>query len=821
MKISKIMSAALAAAMVLSAANSTAAVYAEENVHEALRPMEVVSKLPTVPTTTWAELKTGIEGAAEDTEVTISGTITRAYDDAAITLPAGIAITLTCSNDAKLFYDSASMTLDGIIVPDTSSLTLSGGLTVEAKNYTQGGNTAGILSLANVFKIQSGGSFVIDGALSAHTSSSMRNGDFGKKSFIDSEGSVSITGNGAVSGWTIHGNGLSAALLIHGSKGSLTLDGGTVSGCTEHTANLSNGSAIQIRDGASFTMNSGSITGNGVVTAGQSDMQENGAGVYVEGTDSIFTMNGGTISGNIATKGAGVAVENGATFNMNAGTISDNLFCNSNFGGGAVSVNNAAFNMKGASVISGSKYFDSTKEGNSVQTQGAGVLVEGDDSTFTMDGGTIKDNASDDAANKGGGGVYFEGKTATLKNGSISNNTAGDKHYTSGGGIYIASGDVTLENMSIKNNSASANVNTPYLGDRANGGGIYCVSGGTLTITNCNIDNNTAGTDGGGILVAGGTVNMTGGTLTGNKLSDNPESLSRNIQSGAGVYLANCNATFTGVTISDSKTKAYGSGIYVVGNSADAAFINCMITGNEATDNFAGGICVAQGKVTLKGTTKVSGNIANQSGQGVYVAAGATFNIQDTVKIVGDNDVCLEDGAVITVSDDYTGVTQTEPISITSEGELVETDTVAGTPLVVYKAEAGGADEAKKASSGKFFVPSSFMQDGLNIGQSAIAGNTDHLTYVAEAVPDPVPETEPSGDSDPLCLVTFFDCQGNTVKIEWVKYGGSATAPAGYGTYSGYTNVTSHRDLRPLSCKVSDGYAVPNTSDRAMNACEK
>ena len=55
-------------------------------------------------------------------------------------------------------------------------------------------------------------------------------------------------------------------------------------------------------------------------------MQEKGAGVYVEGTDSIFTMNGGSITGNIATQGAGVAVENGATFNMTAGTISDNQF---------------------------------------------------------------------------------------------------------------------------------------------------------------------------------------------------------------------------------------------------------------------------------------------------------------------------------------------------------------------------------------------------------------------------------------------------------------------------------------------------------------
>ncbi len=821
MKLSKMMKTVLVGVMVFLMASSTVPVNAEGNVVEALRPNGVISKLPSVAATTWAELKTGIENAAEDTEITISGTITRAYNDATITIPAGIAITLNCSNEAKLYYDGASITNDGFIIPDTSSLKLAGALSVEAKNYTSGRNDAGILTLANAFKIQSGGSFVIDGALSAHTSYSMRNGDYGKKSFIDSEGIVSITANGSVSGWTVYGSGFSAALLIHGTSGSLTLDGGTVSGCTEHTSNISNGSAIQIRDGASFVMNSGSITGNGVFALDQDNMQEKGAGVYVEGTDSIFTMNGGSITGNIATQGAGVAVENGATFNMTAGTISDNQFCNSNYGGGAVSVNNAAFNMSGTSVISGNKFFDPIKEGYSVQTKGAGVLVEGANATFSMDGGTIKDNASDDAGNKGGGGVYFEGKTAILKNGSITGNSAGDKHYTSGGGIYISSGDVTLENMEIKNNSASVNVNKPsYQGDRAFGGGVVFVSGGTLTITNCTIENNAAGTDGGGMFAQGGTIIMTGGTIADNTLADNPVSLNRNLQSGAGICLSGSNATFTGVTISGNQMKAFASGIYVEGNSSDVVFKDCIITGNEAADNNAGGVGAVGGTVTLKGTTKVSGNIANQGGQGVYVGTGATFKIQDTVKIAGDNDVALESGAVITVSDDFTGASYASPISITSADEQVETDTVAGTPLVVYTAEAGGEAEAKKASLGKYFIPSAFMTAGLNIGQSAIAGNTDHLTYVANAVPDPtpdpVPETEPSGDNDPLYLVTFLDCQGNTVKVEWVKYDASATAPAGYGIYSGFANVTSHRDLRPLSCKVSDGYAVPNTSDKTF-----
>ena len=821
MKLSKMMKTVLVGVMVFLMVSNTMPVNAEGNAVEVLRPNGVVSKFPSVAATTWAELKTGIENAAVDTEITISGTITRAYDDATITIPAGIAITLNCSNEAKLYYDSASITNDGFVIPDTSSLKLAGALSVEAKNYTGGGNDAGILTLANAFKIQSGGSFVIDGALSAHTSYSMRNGDYGKKSFIDSEGSVLITANGSVSGWTVYGNGLSAALLIHGTAGSLTLDGGTVSGNVDVTSNLSIGSSIQIKSGASFTMNSGSITGNGISAYSQGSIQIKGAGVYVTDADSSFTMNGGSINGNYARYGAGVAVENGAKFDMLGGEIKDNKFCHGNEGGGAVFVNNATFNMSGTSVISGTDYYDPSKSGNSVQKNGGGVYVQGTNSSFTMDGGTIMDNAADDANNGGGGGVYISGGTVNLKNGTIKNNKSGISTATNGGGIAIWGGDVTLTNMTITGNEVSLSANpTGWNGDFSTGGGIFATSSSTkLTIIDCHIDNNKTSLYGAGIYTNGiASLSITGGTVSNNEIVVNT-SMSQ-YQGGSGIDIDGTEFTIAGTTIADNKTNGYGAGIYIENTTQTGTIKNCVITGNQATDNIGGGIVLSSGDLTLNGTTNVNSNIANQGGQGVYVGAGATVKIQDTVKIVGANDVALESGAFITVSDDFTGASYASPISITSADELVETDAAAGTPLVVYTVAAGGEAEAKKASQGKYFIPSTFMPTGLNIGQSAIAGNTDHLTYVAKAVPDPVPdptpETEPSGDSDPLYLVTFLDCQGNTVKVEWVKYGASATVPTGYGTYSGFANVTSHRDLRPLSCKVRDGYAVPNTADRSF-----
>ena len=60
-------------------------------------------------------------------------------------------------------------------------------------------------------------------------------------------------------------------------------------------------------------------------------------------------------------------------------------------------------------------------------------------------------------------------------------------------------------------------------------------------------------------------------------------------------------------------------------------------------------------------------------------------------------------------------------------------------------------------------------------------------------------------------LITFLDCNGNTVKVEWVKDGYDATAPNGFGDYAGYWNVTAHKDLYPLSCPYGRKGIIPNT----------
>lgn len=74
-----------------------------------------------------------------------------------------------------------------------------------------------------------------------------------------------------------------------------------------------------------------------------------------------------------------------------------------------------------------------------------------------------------------------------------------------------------------------------------------------------------------------------------------------------------------------------------------------------------------------------------------------------------------------------------------------------------------------------------------------------------------------AADSKPdTWCITYLDCQGNTVSVQWVPTGGSPAKPAGY-SYPEIGNVSAHQDIHPISCNAavsSSGYTVPNTADR-------
>ena len=181
------------------------------------------------------------------------------------------------------------------------------------------------------------------------------------------------------------------------------------------------GSIITIRQGGTFIMEGGTISGNAGVGRG--------GGVFVGGT---LTMNGGTISGNTSSfNGGGVYVGweavGGGIFTMNGGTISGNT---SSFDGGGVAVWTGTFIMNNGTI-----------SGNFSGTGGGVSVWSG--STFTMKGGTISDNTANHGGDSGGGGVFVRG-TFIMEGGTILRNTmistmgAAGSQFDGGGGVRIA-----------------------------------------------------------------------------------------------------------------------------------------------------------------------------------------------------------------------------------------------------------------------------------------------------------------------------------------------------------------------------------------------
>ena len=187
-------------------------------------------------------------------------------------------------------------------------------------------------------------------------------------------------------------------------------------------------------------------------------LRSNGTMFSVYSNVTLILDNNVTLHGHPSNTGSMVHV-NGGTFVMNTGsTITGNT--NTRYHGGGVHVSrNSTFTMAGGTIS------------NNASSVAGGVAVAGN-STFTMNHGNISGNTA-----IRGGGVAGNG-TFTMNGGNISGNTA-----TNGGGIHIGIdgwwGDFT-----------------------------FAMHGGTIT-------GNTANEFGGGVFRERGTFIKTGGIITG------------------------------------------------------------------------------------------------------------------------------------------------------------------------------------------------------------------------------------------------------------------------------------------------------------------
>lgn len=303
-------------------------------------------------------------------------------------------------------------------------------------------------NVKNLFVVEPGGELSLTGALPL-------GGWNNTGSILVNHGKTTIDGNVVIEKSTLEGNDV-GVIEDNGSSAELILENGTIQ---NHKIRGAHSASIRVTEGASFTMNGGTIQDN-IANTASSDSSS--PAVLLLGA-STFTMNGGSICNNSGQCGTSVyltASNNAAKarFTMNGGTLS----------------NNESRSYTPYSTPTGAVFVKYSAE-------------------FVLNNGTITGNCAHGGA---GGGVAVmdelpreeHGTAFTMNGGTISNNTASG-YRCSGGGIYSCSNHVSLLGGRIENNSAY------------DGGGVYS-EGNTDIYTTLHIEN---------ALITGNTADQGGG----------------------------------------------------------------------------------------------------------------------------------------------------------------------------------------------------------------------------------------------------------------------------------------------------------------------
>jgi hypothetical protein len=446
-------------------------------------------------------------------------------------------VTISGNNNSRVFEvaDGASVTLSNLLITDGDGLA---GIPGRPHEDRGGGILVDELSTLTVTgsTVSNNSAAVLGGGIA----------DYGKLTVNNS----TISDNHALG---TYGGGIavfSGAPFSAPFSATLTVSNSTVS---DNTA-LQNGGGIT-GVSSTVTLNNSSVTGNssqqfdggglnnhgGTFTVIHSVVANNtangfGGGIqnYLGGTltvsDSDVSGNSARFAGGIDNSGTLTIRDSqlsrnttshfgigGAIFNENSGTVSmarDHLTENTADSGGAIfSVgnitmndstlsSNSADNSGGAIANYGTLAVNHTVLSHNSAYYGGAILNGG---TTTIFGSEITYNSAEN-----GGGIINFG-TLMIGDSQISQNIAAafyDDGTPFGGGIDNEQGTVTLSGSLLSGNSAP----TGY------GGGI--MNWDTLTIDDCTLSDNTAGT-GGGIANFGFSATVSGSTFSAN----NPDNI--------------------------------------------------------------------------------------------------------------------------------------------------------------------------------------------------------------------------------------------------------------------------------------------------------
>jgi len=410
-------------------------------------------------------------------------------------------------------------------------------------------------------------------------------------------------------------------------------------------------------DGSSLTVTNAVISGNRTTNSGK-----NGGGIYTNCRE--VTVNGSTIIDNTCTsQGGGLYAYSYKSLTITDSDISRNI-ASGNGGGVWFDADNDTNRARQVLTIKGCSIDGNTSNANGggVFTVAGTVRISASETKTDSDGRAVRSSISNNTAKTNGGGIHqsknMDGNSLTIADTNIDGNTANNTNTGTdqgGGGIYAGVRTLSITNSSISNNTAISN-----------GGGILfdinnndARNAMRLTVEGCTLNGNTSGAHGGGICTKAKTVAIGAYTEGEGESADMTRSVISNCTaawSGGGIYqntstaganLTVADSTISGCISNDTNTDENsnprgGGGIY--------AYVETVtITGSAINNNSAvrqgGGIDMpwnngSTNKLVIDSST-IKGNNAGYRGGGVFSQADLTLrnNTEITDNRLGSNTV--------------------------------------------------------------------------------------------------------------------------------------------------------------------------------------
>ncbi|MEE1504731.1 MAG: hypothetical protein UGF89_10875, partial [Acutalibacteraceae bacterium] len=486
-----------------------------------------------------------------------------------------------CLNKGSL--SATEVTVSNNIAKSGAGLHITGDTNITNSYLKDNSVESGVLGNGGGININSGVTKITGGEISGNSSTQYGGGVFNNATVEISEttieGNIATENGGGVNAsnssvstkltnCTISDNEAKFGGGVFEHSRSTKENGLRITGCilTENKA-LEDGGGLYLSHAPKSVADSLSIIENTEFTLNNA---KRGAGIFNYGR---FKVVGDTkIHKNTAVNyGGGLYITTGSN-DIETNLVSVDFYENhAGYGGGAI--DNAD------TLVIDSK--DVLIHNNTTDNKGGGILNTG---TLTLGEIVVNNNT---ALNQGGG--IYNGGTFVADGLELLSNESGS---TAAG--LITFGSATIKNATIKGNNSGGHC-----------GGIGVDAGGSLTLSDSKITENT-GENGAGIYIVKSSV---GSVITGCEVFNN---VSSNI--GGGIFIAG-DTELTNTTIHDNKAAVNAGGVYWCGKDINSSTFDVpsgvKIFDNTARD--AAGMYILDGTVNLVGG-EIYNNITNTSG---------------------------------------------------------------------------------------------------------------------------------------------------------------------------------------------------------------